>query len=84
MSFMPHHTRDTTAAEAVMDLDTGIEILINHIEILGKSLVESNNDRELMDDMQPVIWLALRLQNDIADVLKKVEDLHRSVAEAEE
>ena len=81
----PNHTRDVTAAEAVMDLDTGIEILISHLQTLAKSVCESEDDIGLMEDLQPVFWIALRLQNDIADVLRKVEALHHPVmAEAAE
>lgn len=83
MSMIPHHTRDTNAEEAVMDLETGIGILIDHIETLCKSIGESEDDVDLMNDAQPVIWLALRLQNDIADVWSKVSALPRpSVVEA--
>lgn len=78
----PSHTRDTTASEAVMDLDTGVEILISHLQTLTKSICESEDDTRLMEEMQPVIWLALRLQNDIADVSKKVDALHHEAREA--
>jgi hypothetical protein len=77
MSIFPRNTNDTTACEAVMDLQTGIGILVDHMETLAKSIVESDDDNGLMHDMQPVFWLALRLQNDIADVLEKVEALPR-------
>lgn len=50
----PNHTRDVTAAEAVMDLDTGIEILISHLQTLAKSVCESEDDIGLMEDLQPV------------------------------
>jgi hypothetical protein len=76
----PSHTRNTTASEAVMDLDTGVEILISHLQTLAKSISESEDDLRLMEDMQPVFWLVLRLQNDIADVLKRVEALPRPAA----
>jgi hypothetical protein len=63
-----------------MDLDTGVEILISHLQTLAKSVCESQDHIELMGDLQPVFWLVLRLQNDIADVLKKVEALPRPAA----
>lgn len=79
----PSHTRDTTASEAVMDLDTGVEILISHLQTLTESICQSEDDTRLMEDMQPVIWIALRLQNDIEDLLKKVEALPRPAREVE-
>lgn len=78
----PSHTRDTTASDAVMDLDTGVEILISHLQTLAKSICESDDDVRLMEDLQPVFWLVLRLQNDIADVSKKVDTLYHQTREA--
>ena len=69
---IPHDTRDTTAEEAVMDLETGVGMLINHIEMACVTIGESPDAVDIMHDMQSVIWLVLRLQNDIADVWKKV------------
>jgi hypothetical protein len=86
MNIFPHDTKDTTAACAVMDLQTGVDMLIDHLETLAKSIGESDMDVDLMNDMQPVFWLVLRLQNDIEDVRKKVEALPKParVAEAAE
>jgi hypothetical protein len=77
MSIFPHHTNDTTACESVMDLQTGMGVLIDHLETLAKSICESDDDVGLMHRMQPVFWLVLRLQNDLDDVLEKVEALRR-------
>jgi hypothetical protein len=77
MSIFPHNTKDTTAEESVMDLQTGIGVLIDHLETLAKSICESDDDVGLMHHMQPVFWLVLRLQNDLDDVLDKVGVLKR-------
>jgi hypothetical protein len=77
MSIFPHSTKDTTAEESVMDLQTGIGVLIDHLETLAKSICESDDDNRLMHDMQPVFWLVLRLQNDLDDVLEKISVLKR-------
>lgn len=79
---IPHHTDDTNAMEAVFDLGTGLELLINHLDTLCTSIINSDGHRELMDDFHPVQWLALRLQNDVNDVLEKVDALARPATEA--
>ncbi len=81
-NIFPSNTRDTNACEAAMDLELGVEILISHLQTLAKSISESQDDIGLMKDLQPVIWLVLRLQNDIADVSKKVDALYHQTQEA--
>lgn len=79
MNIFPHSTDDTTACESVMDLQTGFDVLIDRLEVLAKSICQSNDDVELMRDMQPVLWLVLRLKNDLRDVCNKVGALPRPV-----
>jgi hypothetical protein len=67
-----------------MDLEHGVGILIDGMEAAVQSFSETEYMTDVVQEMSPVFWIALRLQNDIEDVLKKVETLHRSVAEAEE
>lgn len=77
-SLLPHHTDDTNAMESVLDLGTGIKILIQHLETLCASIAEADNHIELMGAFGPVLWLALRLQNDVDDALEKVDALPRA------
>lgn len=86
MNIFPHSTKETNAACAVMDLHTGFDVLIAHLETLAKSICESDDDVGLMEVLQPVFWLVLRLKNDIDDVLEKVEALPKPepVAQAAE
>jgi hypothetical protein len=80
MSSIPHQTADTTAAEAAMDLSTGFDLLMNHLETLCGAIAESPNDLELMEDFHPVLWIVLRLRDGVSDVINKIDALREGGA----
>lgn len=79
----PKHTRDTTALEAVMDLEEGVGMLIDRLEAAVCSFSEEEYGTDVVKEMSPVFWLVLRFQNDIADVSKKVDALYHQTREVE-
>ena len=58
-------------------------MLIDRLEAAVSSFSEEEHATDIVKEMSPVFWLVLRLQNDIADVSKKVYALHHQAREAE-
>jgi hypothetical protein len=75
----PSHTSETNAFEAVIDLQDGVGILIEHMDAVVRSFSEEEYGTDIVKEMSPVFWIALRLQNDIEDVIRKVEALPKPV-----
>jgi hypothetical protein len=75
----PKNTRDTNAFEAVIDLQDGVGILIERMEAVVRFFSEEECGTDIVKEMSPVFWTALRLQNDIEDVIRKVEALRKPV-----
>lgn len=76
---IPFSTDDTNLSGACMDLQTGIDILIDRLNTFGTAIINSESDTELMDDYNDVVWIVLRLKNDIRDINRRVDALPNSL-----
>lgn len=76
---IPFSTDDTNLSGACMDLRTGIDILIDRLNTFGAAIINSESDTELMDDYNDVVWIVLRLKNDIKDINHRVDALPNSL-----
>jgi len=69
---IPHSTADTTLAETTLDLLTGVDLLINSMSTLAEAIMNSQSG-DLMEDFTPMHWIALRLKNDVAALIDRVD-----------
>ena len=76
---IPFSTDDTNLSGACMDLRTGIDILVDRLNTFGAAIINSESDTELMDDYNDVVWIVLRLKNDIKDINHRVDALPNSL-----